>query len=65
MGEIFPLVLTPVNHVAYTFFPKKYAIKLPPPPCPPPSRGRVWEGVKNGISYTIKVFGMIDTTKDP
>jgi len=46
--------------------------KLPPPPCPPPSRGRVWpachcparlasesvagrEGVKNGVSYTIKL----------
>jgi hypothetical protein len=35
--------------------------KLPPPPYPPPSpkagsttRGRVWEGLKNGISYTIK-----------
>ncbi|GAI79803.1 unnamed protein product, partial [marine sediment metagenome] len=31
------------------------ANKLTPPPCPPPSRGRVWEGVKKGISYTIKL----------
>jgi hypothetical protein len=26
--------------------------KLPPPPCPSPSRGRVWEGVKKGNYYT-------------
>jgi tetraacyldisaccharide 4'-kinase len=26
-----------------------------PPPCPPPSRGRVWEGVKKGNSYTIEL----------
>jgi len=32
------------KHVEYL------SVKLPPPPCPPPSRGRVWEGVKNGIS---------------
>ena len=26
-----------------------------PPPCPPPSRGRVWEGGKKGNSYTIEL----------
>ena len=30
--------------------------KLPPPPCPPPRRGRVWEEVKKGNSYTIKAL---------
>jgi len=24
-----------------------------------PTRGRVWEGVKNGISYTIKLFWFV------
>ncbi|MDO9565352.1 MAG: tetraacyldisaccharide 4'-kinase [Candidatus Desulfaltia sp.] len=30
-------------------------IKLTPPPGPPPSKGRVWEGVKKGNSYTIEL----------
>ena len=34
-------------------------IELPPPPCPPPSRGRVWEGVKKENSYSIELMGFI------
>jgi len=32
-------------------------IKLPPPPCPPPSRGRVWEGGEKWdfLYYQVKL----------
>jgi len=49
-------------HVIHT---ENIVDKVPPPPCPPPSRGRVWEGVKNGISYTIKVPFTGDLRKVP
>ena len=40
----------PWHHAAGDF-----VIRLTPPPCPPSSRGRVWEGVKKGNSHTIEV----------
>jgi len=32
-----------------------HQVTTPTLPSPPPSRGRVWEGVKNGISYTMNL----------
>jgi len=57
VGSIGPVF--PVHPVLKSLFFVVVNIKLPPP-CPPPSRGRVSEGVKNGISYTIKfsIYGM-------
>ncbi len=40
----------PWHHAAGDF-----VIRLTSPPCPPPSRGRVWEGVKKGNSHTIEL----------